>query len=101
MTKEITKTKIKPNLSVKQPSLFDVIYVNDDKTTYEFVVDTLVNIFDYSILDAEEQTVNIHTTGSAIVATMAYEIAEHKGHSVTKLARDAGYPLVVRLEEHK
>ena len=36
------KAKIKPKLNVKEPSKFKVIYVNDEVTTMEFVVESLV-----------------------------------------------------------
>jgi ATP-dependent Clp protease adapter protein ClpS len=47
---------------------------------------------------AEEMTMKVHTDGSAIVATLPYEMAEQKGVEVTLLARNNGFPLVVKLE---
>jgi len=92
------KTKIKPKLNVKEPSKFKVIYVNDEVTTMEFVVDSLVLIFGYDDAAAFDVTTQIHEVGSAVVAVLPYEIAEQKGVEVTLLAREAGFPLAVKIE---
>ena len=91
-----SKVKIKTNL--QEPSLYHVIYLNDDVTTQEFVIETLVVIFNYSHLDAAEITEKIHNDGSAVVATLPYEIAEQKGIEVTLLARNHGFPLNIKVE---
>lgn len=93
-----TVQKIKPREDVPEPSQYNVIYINDEVTTQEFVVETLVIIFNYAQIEAEEMTMKIHTDGSAVVATMPYEMAEQKGVEVTLLARNNGFPLVVKLE---
>jgi ATP-dependent Clp protease adaptor protein ClpS len=92
------KAKIKPKLSVKEPSKFKVIYVNDEVTSMEFVVESLVTIFDYDDASAFDVTTQIHEVGSAVVAVLPYEIAEQKGVEVTLLAREAGFPLAVKIE---
>ena len=92
------QAKIKPKLSVKEPSKFKVIYVNDEVTTMEFVVDSLVLIFGYDDASAFDITKQIHEVGSAVVAVLPYEIAEQKGVEVTLLAREAGFPLAVKIE---
>lgn len=90
--------KKKPRLDVAEPSMYNVIYINDDVTTIEFVVDSLIEIFQYDHPRAAEITAVIHEQGSAVVATLPYEIAEQKGVEVTVMARDAGFPLQVKLE---
>lgn len=97
-----SKAKIKVNTKLTEPSQYKVIYLNDDVTTMEFVIDSLISHFDYSTENAEEVSNNIHSTGSAIVAILPYEIAEQKGIEVTYDARSNGYPLQIRIEsEHK
>jgi ATP-dependent Clp protease adaptor protein ClpS len=93
-----TKTKITPNLGLKEPSMYKVIFVNDNTTTMEFVIEALMTTFGHSYDRALELTNEIHTEGSAPVAVLPYEIAEQKGIEVTQAARNAGYPLAVRLE---
>jgi ATP-dependent Clp protease adaptor protein ClpS len=92
----ITKTKI--NEELKEPPMFKVIYLNDSQTTVEFVIETLMNFFDYTPDTAVKITQDIHEAGSAIVAVLPYEVAEQKGIEVTVHARSNNYPLQVKLE---
>lgn len=89
-------TKI--NTTIQEPPMFKVIYLNDNQTTMEFVIDTLMNFFNYTPDTAVEITHNIHEHGSATVAVLPYEIAEQKGIEVTVYARSQDYPLQVKLE---
>ena len=97
-TDTLIKAKIEPRLDIKEPSLYRVIYLNDETTSMEFVIESLVNIFNMERARAAELTEKIHTEGSAVVAVMPYEIAEQKGIEVTILARSHGFPLQVKLE---
>jgi len=90
------KTIIQTNL--KEPPMFRLIYLNDNQTSMEFVIDSLVDIFDYNPVTAEKITMDIHEEGSAIVAVLPYELAEQKGIEVTVCARSNGFPLQVKLE---
>ena len=83
MAKTDTKIKLKPNLALKEPPLFKVIYMNDDKTTMEFVVSSLIDYFNYNNDTAITITKSIHAQGSAVVAVLPYEIAEQRGIEVT------------------
>ena len=93
-----TESKIKPNLALQEPPLFRVIYMNDEVTSMEFVVDSLCEFFSYNPDTASQITTDIHANGSAIVAVLPYEIAEQKGIEVTLDARSKGFPLQVRVE---
>lgn len=98
MAKTDVRTKIKPNLKLVEPSLFKVLYINDDVTTMEFVVNSLVDYFSYSEETAVQITEDIHDKGSAVVAILPYEIAEQKGIEVTLEARKQGFPLQIKIE---
>lgn len=93
-----TATRAKPRLDLKEPPMFKVIYLNDDVTTVEFVIETLVEHFRYSQETAEKISLDIHEAGAATVAVLPFEIAEQKGIEVTLNARSQGYPLQVKLE---
>ena len=97
-TQEKTTIKIKPREDIKEPPPWNVIYINDEVTTQEFVVHSLILFFEYTEEAAEEMTMKVHTDGSAVVATLPFEMAEQKGIEVTMLARNNGFPLVVKLE---
>lgn len=83
---------------VKEPPLYRVIYLNDNTTTMEFVVDSLIEFFDYTEETAAQITVNIHEAGAAVVAVLPFEIAEQKMAEVTTYARAQNFPLQVKLE---
>lgn len=98
MAQTESKVTIKPNLKISEPPMFKVIYMNDNQTTMEFVVTSLIEHFDYTLDTATNITTGIHESGSAVVAVLPYEIAEQKGMEVTLDARNQGYPLQVKVE---
>jgi len=93
------RPKIAPKESVKEPGDYNVIYINDNVTSMEFVVESLSTVFNYARESAEALTMRVHEEGSAVVATLPYELAEQKGIEVTLLARANGYPLQVKIEQ--
>jgi ATP-dependent Clp protease adaptor protein ClpS len=96
-TDTAVKERVKSEL--REPSLFKVIYINDDATTMEFVVESLMTVFGHSQEVSENITMEIHTQGSSVVAVLPFELAEQKGLEVTTMARNQGYPLLVQIEE--
>lgn len=93
-----TISKIKVDHAIKEPPMFKVIYLNDNQTTMEFVIETLIEFFNYTPQTAQSITVDIHAQGSAVVAVLPYEVAEQKGIEVTVHARSNNYPLQIKLE---
>jgi ATP-dependent Clp protease adaptor protein ClpS len=93
-----TISKIKVDHLIKEPPMFKVIYLNDNQTTMEFVIETLIEFFNYNEQTAQQITVDIHDQGSAVVAVLPYEVAEQKGIEVTVHARSNNYPLQIKLE---
>jgi ATP-dependent Clp protease adaptor protein ClpS len=98
MGKAVTRVKPQVNMGVKEPPMFKVLYLNDNVTTMEFVIESLMVVFNHSADTASEITKKIHDEGSAAVAVLPYEMAEQKGVEVTQLARTNGFPLVIKLE---
>ena len=98
MSQSDTRTRIKPSEAVKEPPMFRVVYLNDNATSMEFVVESLIEYFEYTHETAEQITIDIHEEGSACVAVLPYEIAEQKGVEVTVSARSQNYPLQIKLE---
>lgn len=97
-TQADTKIKVRPVIDLREPPMFKVIYVNDNQTAVEFVIDSLIEHFDYTVTTAEQITMDIHNAGSAVVAVLPYEVAEQKGIEITVSARQEGYPLQIKLE---
>jgi ATP-dependent Clp protease adaptor protein ClpS len=97
-TATTTKVKIAPRTDLTPPPSFQVIFMNDDVTTVQFVMAVLIEIFDHSESSASEVTTKIHEEGQAAVAVLPFEIAESKAVEATLLARTNSFPLNVKLE---
>jgi ATP-dependent Clp protease adaptor protein ClpS len=100
MTTEV-KIDEKVTVSIKPPSQWKVIFLNDDHTPMEFVIELLTTIFKHNDSSAKEITLEIHNTGSAVVGVYNHEIAEQRGIDATQAARLNGHPLQVTLEEEE
>jgi ATP-dependent Clp protease adaptor protein ClpS len=98
MAKTDVKVKIKPDLRLAEPRNYKVIYHNDDITTMEFVIGSLVVHFNHNAESALEITTRIHAEGSAVVAVLPHELAEQKGIEVRLDAHSRGFPLTVKIE---
>jgi len=98
MSTEI-QTQDQTKVSMKLPSLWKVVFLNDDSTPMEFVIELLVTIFKHNEQSAKDITLEVHNSGSAVVGVYAYEIAEQKGVEATALSRANGHPLQINIEE--
>lgn len=97
---EIEKTRVrKRSLELTPPPDYKIIYLNDDQTTFEFVIESLQTTFNYDQDPAVDKAMEINESGAGVVAVMPFEIAEQKGVEVLMRARNEGYPLEVRLEQ--
>lgn len=100
MSETEVKQNVRPVLNIEPPKDYKVIYLNDDVTTYEFVIESLTNVFAYDETDAHEKSLEINDQGAGVVAVLPFEIAEQKGVEVLMSARNQGYPLEVKLESN-
>jgi ATP-dependent Clp protease adaptor protein ClpS len=89
----------KVRVRVPEPKRWKVILINDDVTPVDFVVTLLMDVFRHDPNSAGNITMQIHETGSAIAGVYSFEIAEIKAVESTSLARAAGYPLQIKMEE--
>lgn len=80
-TATVTKT------TIKLPSQWKVVMLNDDYTPMDFVVAVLQNIFDKSSEEAEAITRAIHNNGREVVLVTTIEIARQKVDDTMKLAK--------------
>ena len=83
----------------KEPSLYNVILLNDDYTTMEFVLQVLESVFEKSPAEAFQIMMHVHTNGRGLAGVYPWEVAETKAETVISLARGAGYPLQAITEE--
>lgn len=83
---------------IKEPELFDVVFYNDNQTSFEFVVLVLIQLFHKQHEQAVQICKQIHEQGRGAVATYTYEIAASKRDETVSTARANGYPLRVEIE---
>ena len=100
MTEDI-QTLTKEKIKIEEPSMYEVIFLNDNITTTEFVVRVLKQIFSKTQEQAESIMKYIHEKGEGIVGSFVHEVAEQKGIETTLLARQEGYPLQVKVKKHE
>ena len=77
----------------KEPELYQVVLLNDDYTTMEFVVNVLESIFEKSPAEAFQIMMHVHRNGRGIAGVYPWEVAETKVEAVISLARESGFPL--------
>ena len=75
-----------------------VILVDDDVTTFDFVIQLLTSLFHKQIEEAVRLTFEVHETGAALVTVTSLERAELYVEQVRSLARPQGFPLTATLE---
>ncbi len=94
-----TKTVVENDLEIIMPKLYKVMLLNDDFTTFEFVIEILKTVFHKSEEEAVSLTQKVDREGSAIVGIYPYEIAQVKIEKTHMLARENGFPLRAVMEE--
>ena len=84
---------------LKEPKQYNVIMINDDFTTMEFVVEILVEVFHKDELTAQALMMNVHKNGQAVVGKYPYDIAVTKVRIALDRAKEQGFPFRMTLEE--
>ena len=96
-----TEVKIDQKIEkiINEPGKYNVIFLNDNHTPMEFVIEMLVHIYKHSNETAQKIMLDIHNNGSGIAGTYTFEIAEQKGNETVTLARGNGFPLNIKIEK--
>jgi len=84
---------------LKIPNRFDVILLNDDFTSMEFVVDVLRKFFHKEFQAAEAIMLKIHIDGEAVCGSYSYDVAQTKVKQVIGYSRENDQPLMAVLRE--
>ena len=96
MSKIETKTD---EHKLKLPNKFEVLLLNDDYTSMDFVVDVLRKFFHKEFLVAEAIMLKIHIDGEAVCGTYSYDVAQTKVSQVIEYSRKNDQPLMSVLRE--
>lgn len=83
----------------KEPDRHQVVLLNDDYTTMDFVMDVLETVFDKSPAEAYRIMLMVHTQGRGVCGVYTWQVAETKADAVIELARQAGFPLRAVVED--
>ena len=81
------------------PKQFEVILLNDDYTTMEFVVEVLRQFFHKEFQAAEAIMLKIHINGEALCGTYSYDVAQTKVTQVIDYSRKNKQPLICVFRE--
>ena len=90
---------IKSNEKLKHPKRFNVILLNDDYTSMDFVVEVLRRFFSKEFFTAEAIMLKIHIDGEAVCGTYSYDVAQTKVSQVIEYSRKNDQPLMSVLRE--
>ena len=73
-----TKKKIQEEVDVleQETTLNEIVLFNDDVNTFDFVIDTLIDVCEHTLEQAEQCTILVHYKGKCTVKTGEYKDLE-------------------------
>jgi ATP-dependent Clp protease adaptor protein ClpS len=84
--------------TLKRPSLYKVILLNDDYTPMEFVVTVLERFFRKNREEATRIMLHVHQKGVGVCGVFTREVAETKVRQVMSFAGENRHPLQCTME---
>lgn len=96
--KKITNIGTKERQKLKRPSMYNVIFHNDDFTPMDFVTWLLVQYFHHPLNRARTIMLQVHEKGKAIAGTYTAEVAETKVAVVVATAKQNEFPFIATVE---
>lgn len=96
---EQNETTVMEEVKFQEPHKWKVIFKNDNITPINFVVHILEEVFQLSNEKAVLFTLEVHHKGKAIVGVYYKSIAEMRQQTALEMAKKAGYPLQIELEQ--
>ena len=82
------RPKAQASTTIRKMPPYNVIIVNDEEHTFDYVIDVLIQLFAHPAPVAEALTLKIHNHGKAIVYTTHKEKAELKREQVLSCGAD-------------
>ena len=82
----------------REPRRHKVIILNDDFTTFEFVISVMMTVFYKTYDEACSIAETTHVKQRAVVGSYALDIARSKVAKATEMARAENFPLRFEIE---
>ena len=82
----------------QEPRKYNVIVLNDDFTTFEFVITVMMKVFLKTEQEATAIAETTHIHQKAKVGRYSYDIARSKVAKATAMARAENFPLSFEIE---
>ena len=95
----MTEHDLELDIDLMKPKLYKVILHNDDYSTFDFVIQVLMEIFNKQNDEAISLTLKVDREGFAVVGIYPFDIAETKVNMVKWMAENQGFPLLATIEE--
>ena len=95
----MTELTEKNRRKLKEPDGYQVILLNDNYTTMDFVVEVLMDVFHKEEEDATRIMLDVHFKGKGTVGLYSWDIAQTKVNQVHCLARKSKFPLKCIVEQ--
>jgi len=86
-----TKEKIQEEVDVLEQEVFqhEIILFNDDVHTFEYVIDSLIDVCEHTLQQAEQCTYLVHYKGKCAVKTGEYDELEPRCTQLLNLGLSA------------
>ena len=94
-----SETVTHDDVKVRHPKNYQVILINDNFSTMDFVVAVLESIFNKSPAEAVQIMMRVHKLGRGVAGVFSRQIAEAKIALVHERATQTGHPLRCTMEE--
>ncbi|CAM1345609.1 ATP-dependent Clp protease adaptor ClpS [Tenacibaculum amylolyticum] len=85
----IEKIQEELDVLVQETREHEIILYNDDVNTFDFVIDSLVNVCDHTLEQAEQCTILVHYKGQCAVKTGEYKELEPRCTKLLELGLSA------------
>lgn len=88
-TKEKIQEKVEIDVLEKKVPQHEIILFDDDFNTFDFVIESLIDICDHTLIQAEQCTMLVHYKGKCGVKTGEYKELEEKCSKLLELGLTA------------
>lgn len=85
----IEKIQEELDVLVQETSKHEIILYNDDVNTFDFVIDSLIDVCDHTLEQAEQCTILVHYKGKCTVKTGEYRDLEPRCTRLLELGLSA------------